>query len=413
MIRAFTHRYRPVRVFARPGFTLIELLVVVIVIGILIGLLLPVIAGALRTARNAAVQAEINNIATAVASFKSAFGDNPPSRVLLCENGNYALFINSNQPVNTIDPSASPSDTTVGILAQRSLTAMRKFFPKVVFSTSGIPPQVNGTNFYYDFNGNGVMDAPYVLHGHECLVFFLGGIPYQDPATGNFGMTGFGKDPVNPFTNSLATDSRAPWNGAQNGLYSANRQSPLYEFNGGRLFLDPSNTSNGGANPGIPGYYDSLNSNQPSTSSGTLNFYVYFSSYGNGAYDPNDVNFLTETDGNLASPIWLQFFTATSQNHRVSPAPNPYTTSSTVTANNAVTYEKAQTFQIFSAGADGLYGVGGQYAAPSSGTSTASTTLPFDQINTFSGQPAVATTDPTIRQREQDNLTNFKSGTLQ
>jgi prepilin-type N-terminal cleavage/methylation domain-containing protein len=417
MIRTFTHRYRyrPVRVLARAGFTLIELLVVVIVIGILIALLLPVIAGALRTAKNAAVQAEINNMASALASFKSAYGDYPPSRILLCENGYYGNLINSNQGVNTIDPTASPSDTTVAILAQRSLTALRKFFPKVVFTTgTTAPPNVNGTNVYYDFNGNGVMDVnPYVLHGHECLVFFLGGIPYQDPATGTFGMTGFGKDPVNPFTNSLASDSRAPWNGAPNGLYSANRQSPLYEFNGGRLFLDPSNTSNNGANPGIPGYYDSLTSNQPGTALGTLNFYVYFCGYGNGGYDPNDVNFLTEADANLASPIWLQFFTATSLNHRVSPAPNPYTVTSTVTANNAVTYEKAQTFQLFSAGNDGLYGVGGQYVAPSSGTATSSTALPFDGNDTFSGQPAVATTDPTIRQREQDNLTNFKSGTLQ
>ena len=41
------------------------------------------------------------------------------------------------------------------------------------------------------------------------LVFFLGGIPLQNPltlpagVTPTFGMTGFGKDPVNPFTNSV------------------------------------------------------------------------------------------------------------------------------------------------------------------------------------------------------------------
>ena len=37
-------------------------------------------------------------------------------------------------------------------------------------------------------------------------MFFLGAFRYMDPATGTFGMTGFGKDPVNPFTNSLASD---------------------------------------------------------------------------------------------------------------------------------------------------------------------------------------------------------------
>jgi prepilin-type N-terminal cleavage/methylation domain-containing protein len=412
MIRKSTHSRRPVPAVRRTGFTLIELLMVVIIIGILIGLLLPVIAGALRTARNAAVQAEINNLSTALASFKSTYGDLPPSRVLLVENGNYAPYVNSTQGVNTIDLNASPSDTTIGILAQRSLTAMRKFWPKVVLSTSGTPPQINVQNFYYDFNGNGVMDQnPYVLHGHECLVFFLGGIPFKDPATGYIGMTGFGKDPVNPFSNSLASDPN--FNGSQNPMYSANRQPPVYEFAGSRLFLDPNNTSNGGNSPGIPGYYDSLTNNQPSTSVGTLNFYVYFCSYGNGAYDPNDVNFWTEADINLASPIWLQFFTGTSQNHRVSPAPNPYTISATVTVNNTLSWQKPQTFQVFSPGNDGLYGVGGQFVAPSAATSASSTALPFDATNTFSGQPAAATTDTTIRSREKDNLTNFQSGTLQ
>ena len=110
---------------------------------------------------------------------------------------------------------------------------------------------------------------------------------------------------------------------------------------------------NGTASPGIPGYYDSLGNNPPQTTTGPLNFYVYFSAYGNGGYDPNDVNFPQEADANLVSPIWLQFFTTTSLNHRISPAPNPYTTSATVTANNVLTYEKAQTFQIFSPGATG------------------------------------------------------------
>ncbi len=52
-------------------------------------------------------------------------------------------------------------------------------------------------------------------------------------------MTGFGKDPVNPFTNSLASDPN--YAGNQNPMYSANRQSPSFEFVPSRLFLDPSN----------------------------------------------------------------------------------------------------------------------------------------------------------------------------
>jgi prepilin-type N-terminal cleavage/methylation domain-containing protein len=432
MIRASKYRRRPDSVLTRAGFTLVELLVVIIVLAILVGLLLPVISAAFRTAKNAAAQAEINQLAQALASFRAAYGDYPPSRVLLCENGAYPVtngqFVNGDQ-----------HDITIGALAQRSLIALRKFFPKVVFSTSGAaPPQVfynppPGNGFWYDFNGNGVMDSPYILQGDECLVFFLGGIPFQDSLTGSFGMTGFGKDPVNPFTNNLASDPR--YNGQSNPMYSANRQQPSFEFNPGRLFLNPANpaplnSAVGLVFPQIPGYYDNLGGNPPPSAGSapqTMNFYVYFSGYGNGVYDANDVNYLFmvsgnvvgfESDGNLANPIGLTFQHAGVQ--YPSAAPNPYT--STLTANNpsgalstgSVGYQKAQTFQIFSPGVDGLYGVGGQFVAPASASTTAANPLPFDKSNTFAGlTPPTPTQDGTIRLRERDNLTNFQSGTLE
>jgi prepilin-type N-terminal cleavage/methylation domain-containing protein len=375
------------------GFTLIEVLMVVIIIGILVALLLPAIAAAVRSAKNAAVAAEINQMAQALSAFKSKYGDYPPSRVYLSEYGYFPV---------TSNIQLSTGDITVGALAQRSLIALRKLFPRVVFSSQGQPPQVTN-NFYYDFNGNGVLDQhPYILDGHQCLVFFLGGIPIPDPNTQTFGMSGFGKDPTNPFT-SLAANP--------------NRQPPFYDFNGGRLFLDPfdiGNTNAGTQASGMPGYYDTLNNAPPPLpGSGlptTLNFFVYFSGYGNGVYDPNDVNFAYEVDGNAQGPIGLNFLYSGSVDPSVSP--NPYATTQTnSTASGSVTFENAQTFQIFSAGVDGLYGVGGQYIASSQATTAANSALPFDGNNTFAG--AAATTDGTIRQRENDNLTNFKSGTLQ
>jgi prepilin-type N-terminal cleavage/methylation domain-containing protein len=416
MIRASRHRRRRDSLLTRGGFTLVELLVVIIVLAILVGLLLPVIAAALRTAHNAAAQAEINQLAQALANFKAAYGDFPPSRVILYENGFFP--ISNNQHVN-----GDNNDITVGALAQRTLIALRKFFPKVVFSTSAPPPQIffnapPGNGFWYDFNGNGVMDPPYILQGDECLVFFLGGVPFQDPLTGSFGMTGFGKDPVNPFTNNLASDPR--YNGNSNPMYSANRQPPSFEFNPSRLFLDPNNPAPlnaavGMILPQIPGYYDNLGNAAPGGASTTLNFYVYFSGYGNGVFDADDVNFLNELDGNSQGPIGLTFQHAGSQ--YPSPSPNPYTV--TLTANNpvgslstgSVSFQKAQTFQLFSAGADGLYGVGGQFIAPSTSTSSATSPLPFDPKNTFAGNSA--STDGSVRLRERDNLTNFQSGTLE
>ena len=389
----------------RAGFTLVELLVVIVVLSILIGLLLPVLSGAFRSAKNAAAQAEISLLAQALASFKSTYGDYPPSRVYLNENGYFPVG-------TTTHVNGDTNDITIGQLAQRSLIAMRKFFPKVVFSTSGQPSQISynaqtGAGFWYDFNGNGKMDGPYILQGDECLVFFLGGIPLQDPATGAFGMTGFGKDPVNPFTNNVVGS----------GMYSANRQPPAFEFNAGRLFLDPNNPAalNGMITPGIPGYYDSLGNSPPSLASTTLNFYVYFSGYGNGVYDANDVNFTTEVDSVTgAGPIGLKYQHAGTV--YASAYPNPYTTTLTVTTSGTVTFEKAQTFQIFSPGGDGLYGVGGQFVAPSTSTSSASNPLPVDVNHSYTG-PIGGTltplTDATVRVRERDNLTNFQSGTLQ
>jgi type II secretory pathway pseudopilin PulG len=396
---------------------MVELLMVIIIIGILIALLLPAINAAVRTARQAAVQAEISQLAAALESFKARYGDYPPSRVYLNEAGNY-LAVSGNAAI----PGAAPNDITLGQLAQRSLVALRKFFPKVLFSTQGPVPLYNVNTYWYDFNGNGVPEPNgYILQGHECLVFFLGGVPQGDNPSNplTFGMTGFGNDPTNPFSNNIASDSR--FNGQPNPMYRNNRQPPLFEFNPGRLYLDPNNLTNNGGTPGIPGYYDSLGNAAPVAGGTTVNFYAYFSAYGNGPYDPNDVNFggpaYAEADTSGNSPIWLQFHYGTADTFS-SPAPNPYSTTltaptATSTSTGTVTFQKAQTYQILSPGLDGLYGVGGQYLSTAPMTSSAGTLLPFDTTNTLAGSPPAVETDTTIRQRERDNLTNFKSGTLQ
>ena len=105
----------------------------------------------------------------------------------------------------------------------------------------------------------------------------------------------------------------------------------------------------------------------------------------------------------------------------ISPSPNPYTStlSTTLTAASTpvstgtatVAFQKAQTFQIISSGADGLYGVGGQYI-PLSADSTAATQLPVDPNgNTYESGSAITTGQ--VRNVERDNLTNFNGGTLQ
>ncbi|WP_165073960.1 type II secretion system protein [Paludisphaera rhizosphaerae] len=375
---------------SRGGFTLVELLIVFVILAILIALLLPAINGAVKTAKNSAVTANLKQLDAALAAFKSKYGDFPPSRVILYENGYFQT-----QDQTLLAGNTSPwSDMTAGQLAQRSLAALRKLFPKVVFSTSA-PVWTTADKQWYDFNGNGVFDtAPYVLQGHQCLTFFLGGLPQQ--TSEGFAMTGFAKNPANPFTPAVNTTVST--------FYSQNREAPLFEFDSSRLVADtindPSNVI------GIPGYIDTLGST--TLGNGQINFIAYFSAYGNNAYDPNDVNFASEADEAFPplSPILTSFnvrFPVKTSNGTVaqfaaSPAPNPYCSTTTTAA--VVNFVNPQTYQLISSGVDGLYGPGGQF-----NPNAAAGVLPYSSTTTNS-------TDARVRQREQDNLTNFRGGRL-
>jgi prepilin-type N-terminal cleavage/methylation domain-containing protein len=63
----------------RSAFTLVEMLVVLGIIAVLAALLLPAAMGAVTRARNAAIGIEVNQLATAVESYKTDKGDYPPN----------------------------------------------------------------------------------------------------------------------------------------------------------------------------------------------------------------------------------------------------------------------------------------------------------------------------------------------
>lgn len=368
------------------GFTLVELLAVITIIGLLAGMLIPAIAGAVGRAKEAACQAELNLLATALTNFKAKYGEYPPSRILLCETGNYGQYMTSAMGSDYRFASPSANDVSTYQLAARSLMALRKFWPRMNLSAVT-------SSSYPDFNGNGKQDNPYVLEGDECLVWFLGGVPLRTSITNNVGnvtswrwaMYGTGANPVNPFPST--------------GITTVNRTQPFYDFKSERL-LDVDGD-------GIPCYADSYTQDHP---------IAYFASYG-GVYDPNDVNYDKAPQGGKASPFLEEDGTgsvsppmisfrvpfptrgaSTSGSFATSPPPNPYTT--TLASATTVIYQNPSTFQLIAAGKDGLYGVGGAYRP--------------DLNEPLTVEPGTSsnTSDAAIRQRENDNLANFHASRL-
>ncbi len=397
-------RHRP----RRAGFTLIELLITILIIGALMAILVPTVFAAFRKAKEAACSAEINNLATALADFKSKFGEYPPSRLLLCEAGYSPALLASSAPIQgPFSGNSTVVDITEGLLAARSLLYLRKFFPRCTFApTTGTTPTT-----FYDFNGDGYAGVAaqntgsttyYVLNGAECMAFFLGGMPaYKSGGVyQNNGLVGFGRQPTNPFVDSATQPN--------------NRTQPLFEFNQGRLVdvdLD-----------GIPTYLDAFSQGNDQVP------YAYFYSYGSNSYDPNDVNdnghaqstvvvgkqptaqynTNVETDDN-GTILYRGFSVSFAGNGVVSTSPNPYTSTGPVSTTGA-NYYNANSFQLFSAGQDRLWGLGGLYlpANPAG-------RLPLYPKTATGGQADPGNTnneDQSIRLRESDNLTNFSGGRL-
>jgi general secretion pathway protein G len=228
---------------ARLAFSLIELLVVIAIIGILIGLIVPVLGRIGGTGVRTVATSEIGQLDTAIQTFKQTYGvDFIPSQIKLCERlGDYG-----NTKLDT-----------------DSLGYLTMVWPKLL--SPGGPA-------FIDWNGNGAQDGPVILEGHQCLVFFLGGIPVGAPP--GFG-TGNRNSTIPPACFGFATDPRDPAKlGQANG-----RKGPFFDFPPGRLGVWSNPNANGQAALGACyfSFFDSY-SNTPQQPKDKP--YAYFSSYG-------------------------------------------------------------------------------------------------------------------------------------
>ncbi|MCR9202705.1 MAG: prepilin-type N-terminal cleavage/methylation domain-containing protein [Planctomycetaceae bacterium] len=158
----------------RSGFTLLELLAVITIISILLALILPAIGGVLRRARIAEVSTEFTQLDQALTTFKSKFGDYPPSSLSIPASGG----------------TWSPADRA----------KIRAIWPQFNFASRG-----------------GLASSVPAIHlnGAECLVFFLGGVNAGTTDTPN--LVGFSQNPLTPWT------------------ASGNPVGPFFEFDASRL----------------------------------------------------------------------------------------------------------------------------------------------------------------------------------
>jgi prepilin-type N-terminal cleavage/methylation domain-containing protein len=309
----------------RRGFTLIELLIVIAIIGVILSLIAAAVVQAQRTGRRTQNRVDIGQIEVALDQFKQRFGAYPPSRIKLCESLLwYDLTTNAQgQPINQLDTD--------------SVQFINKMFPNIdqTIWASGI-----------DWNGNGKldaappqpgMDAPgaITLEGDQCLTFFLGGIPSSGVP---LACLGFSADPRNP-TNT-----------------TADRIGPFFEFPSNRLVVNQFRVSQNPANI----YFSYVDAYSSTDGAGTLLSgapYAYFSSY-KTANNYNRYQFFNQP----GYPILLSFTSSDCSSLQCippgglngPPAILPYIETVTTLGKK---YWKPNSFQIISAGQDGVFGV--------------------------------------------------------
>jgi hypothetical protein len=218
-------------------------------------------------------------------------------------------------------------------LDAESYAYLKKLFPKLPVPTQQNPDPI------IDWNNNGVADAAVDLEGHQCLIFFLGGVPTYGPNTCN----GFSTNPSNP---------------AQLGGERING-GPFYnDFRADRLVIVPTQPLNAQVSVQNTSYFSYLDPWAKDINDG--NVYAYFSSYKkNNGYNRYYSYYLSlnvpaaqATDCPYLVVENYQAIGTTTQGLW------PYAQKVGQSTNTTPEYLNANTFQIFCAGPNKVFGQG-------------------------------------------------------
>ena len=314
---------------SRAGFTLIELLIVMAIIAVLAALLLAGISAVRWRGYDAKEVNDIKQLEIALNAFKADKKIYPPSRIVLYPKyDDYVQF----------PKYGKPSICGEIQLDADSLQAINRIWPNIGGG--------NLTDAFYNGINWARVDNPappgfpkyVILEADQCLVFFLGGLYSPDPTDATkYTCIGFSPAAKNPIMDVFDPNTKL-----------ALDRKRYFDFPAGRLDTTKSKNS---ANPGylFPSFIDNYGQ-MP---------YVYFAPGLPGSSTPNAYNVLKHQvtfDGGatFVSPYYK-----------------------TVTS-----FWNPTTFQIISAGRDGLFGNVGQW---DNGTSaTASTPAWKDNRTNFS-----------------------------
>jgi general secretion pathway protein G len=337
---------------SRAGFTLVELLVVMLIIAILVSLVTAAVMKGIVVASETQTRAEIGNLEQAIASFMADFGaggsggvEYIPSHFVLREDGLW----------NTTNPASSEA---------KSFAYLQKMF---------------GKNFQkgvqIDWNGdNNITLGPIYLQGQHCLVFFLGGVPTATPQ--GFVCQGFSTNPLTPAAPAAQGEKRrGPYFPFQSTRLKPLPAAAPQSTTGPPVFLtyqDPwKNTGliNGVPTPMAYAFFSSNN---------TLNGYFMLTHGTNGPFP-----------GDCPSLQVLPYFTTS--------------------ANKTLVFENSQSYQIISAGRDGIFGHP-QNIVPFIPSALAGDPVYMNTKNAWN--PVTGLQDTTANGGGEDDQSNFSSKTL-